>query len=316
MRLRSPRLNACSVALLALVAASAAGDKVSRSATPECCPSSEDDQKRSYGPCVREPRKTLMQWSYGTSFEGGPPGPDEPLATDRPDFTEASVTVGRGVVQLETGYTYFFDEEGGERVTSNSFPEALLRVGVLAEWLELRVAWNYISETTSLAGVSNTNSGADDLYLGMKLGLTPQEGVLPEMALMPQMRVPTGAEGISSEEVLPGLNWLYGWDLNDFLSLGGSTQANRSVDETTSDGYLELAQSVTIGYSLAERIGAYTEWFVLAPHSADTARTETYFDAGLTFLLSNDVQLDVRAGVGLSEGADDHFVGTGASFRF
>ena len=39
-------------------------------------------------------RKTLLQWSYGTSFEGGP-DLYEPLVTDRPDFTESSVTALR-----------------------------------------------------------------------------------------------------------------------------------------------------------------------------------------------------------------------------
>src|SRR5262245_38321981 len=70
-------------------------------------------------------RGTLMQWSYGTSFEGGP-DVYEPLVTDRPDFTEASVTVGYGVAQLETGYTFFHDSEGGDRTRSHSFPETLL----------------------------------------------------------------------------------------------------------------------------------------------------------------------------------------------
>ena len=37
-----------------------------------------------------------------------PEGPDQ-IATDRPDFTEASSTVGRGRVQLESGYTFFTD---------------------------------------------------------------------------------------------------------------------------------------------------------------------------------------------------------------
>src|SRR5688572_5047194 len=102
MRNRLPRANAAPfAACLLAMACAACADEISRCPPVECCPS-EDDEKRNYGPCADEPRKTLMQWSYGTSFEGGPPGPDEPLATDRPDFTEASVTVGRGVVQLET----------------------------------------------------------------------------------------------------------------------------------------------------------------------------------------------------------------------
>ena len=48
-------------------------------------------------------RKTLMVWNSYAEQKGGPPGWDEPLASDRPDFTEASCTVGRGVCQIEMG---------------------------------------------------------------------------------------------------------------------------------------------------------------------------------------------------------------------
>jgi len=62
--------------------------------------------------------------------------------------------------------------------------------------------------------------------------------------------------------------------------------------------------------------GAYTEWFAVFPDSADTQQTEHYFNGGFTYLISNDIQWDVRAGTGLNDAADDFFVGTGVSIRF
>ncbi len=265
----------------------------------------------SYGPCSCQSRGTLFQWSYGTSFSGGP-DLCEPLVTDRPDFTEASSTVGLGVAQLEVGYTYTFDNDGTDQTINHSYPEPLLRVGILADWLELRIGWNYATE--SINGVRT--SGSEDLYLGFKIGITPQEGLLPEMALIPQMMVPVGHDAFSGNEVLPGLNWIYGWEVNDFISTAGSTQLNRAIDGTSTDAYTELAQSWTIAYSLTDRLGAYTEWYGLIPHSADTEKTQHYFNGGMTVLLSNDVQWDIRAGVGLNDAADDYFVGTGLSLRF
>lgn len=279
------------------------------------CGGESCQRERSYGPCPHQERLTLMQWSYGTSFSGGPPGRDEPLASDRPDFTEASTTVGRGVVQIESGYTFIRDRDGGSTLTAHSFPETLLRVGVLAEWLELRAAYNYGVETTQFGGTATELSGSEDLYLGVKLGLTPQEGILPEMALMPQMTVPTGSSAFGAGEVLPGLNWLYGWDINDFLSTAGSTQVNRALDGVTGEPYLEFAQSWTIGYSLAERVGAYTEIFTLVPDGADTDKTQTYFNGGFVFPVTNDLQFDIRAGLGLNEAADDFFSGAGLVMR-
>ena len=123
----------------------------------------------------------------GTHFSGGPDF-DAPLVTDRPDFTEASSTVGRGAQLFELGYTYTVDREDGMRNQSHSFPETLLRYGVLADWFEFRAALNYAEERTPFSA----SGGAEDLYLGAKIGLTPQECLLPEMAIIPQMWVPTG----------------------------------------------------------------------------------------------------------------------------
>lgn len=277
--------------------------------TPCCAECSGCRGRQSSYRCAS--RGTLFQWSYGTSFSGGP-DLDEPLVTDRPDFTEASSTVGLGVAQLEIGYTYSFDADGTASTKAHSYPEPLLRYGILADWLELRVGWNYANVESG----GQEFSGSEDLYLGFKVGLTPQEGILPEMALIPQMTVPTGANAFTSDEVLPGLNWIYGWEVNDCIVTAGSTQFNRNVDEITGDSYTEWAQSWTIGYALTDTVGSYTEWFALFPHSADTAKPEHFFNGGFTYLVNNDVQWDIRAGVGLNDAAADYFVGTGLSFRF
>lgn len=51
-------------------------------------------------------------------------------------------------------------------------------------------------------------------------------------------------------------------------------------------------------------------------HCADTVKPQHYCDGGLTYLISSDVQWDIRAGLGLNDAADDFFVGTGLSIRF
>jgi hypothetical protein len=260
-------------------------------------------------------RKTLLQWSYGTSFEGGP-DLDEPLITDRPDFTESSVTVGYGVAQLEMGYTFTYDSANGDRTRSHSFPETLLRLGTLAEWFEFRIDWNFADETTEIGGIEDSISGAEDLGLGIKLALTPQECLLPETAIIFQMTVPSGSSDVTADEVLPGFNYLYGWDINDEWSTGGSTGINRSIDEGTLDAFLELSQSWTVNRSLGENAGSFAEWFVLGAHSGDSIRPEHYFNGGFTYRFNNDIQWDIRAGVGLNDAADDFFAGTGLALRY
>lgn len=246
------------------------------------------------------PRGTLFQWS--SSVTGGP-DLSEPLVTDRPDFTEATVTVGKGVAQIEFGYTYI--DTGDSDV--HSLGEPLLRYGILAEWLELRLAIFPLEE--------GGDTGFSDLYFGFKIALTPQEGLLPEMAIIPQTFAPTGSQAFTNDNWEPGINWIYGWEINDFISTAGSTQINRRYEDNGND-FLRLAQSWTVALSLTEKIGAYTEWFALFPMESNGAENEHYINGGLTYLLNNDMQFDVRVGWGLNDAAEDFFAGAGLSVRF
>jgi hypothetical protein len=274
-----------------------------------CCAGEPEDML-----CTCEAPGTLFRWSYGDTT-GGPPGPDDPLASDRPDFTEASSTVGRGVIQLEMGYTYIADDDGTDHTHQHSCPELLTRIGVFADWLEFRIGYNHASVTEDFEPLPVNNfSGGEDLYLGFKLMLTPQEGILPEMSIMPQWTVPTGHRDLTADIVLPGVSWLYGWDINDFLSTAGSTQVNKAVDDS-GEIYHELAQSWTIGYTFTDCWGGYTEWFVFVPSGSDVARTQHYFNGGFIFPVTNDLQFDIRAGVGLSDASDDMFAGVGMVVR-
>lgn len=274
----------------------------------------DDEPKVNYGPPANEPRKTLMQWSYGTTFSGGPPVEDS-LQTDRPDFVEASTTVGKGVLQIESGYTYIRNNDPGDVSTTHSIGEVLFRYGVIEDWLELRLGVFPFSQTQSVPAPATTNRGLDDLYLGVKLGLTPQEGWLPEMALVPQMTVPTGHDSVSADHVLAGMNWLYGWDVTDFIAIGASTQFNSAVDGETLRRYTEWAQAITINYNLTDDVGAYTEWFCFVPSGATSERVQHYMDGGITYRPTPDMQFDVRAGFGLTGASDDFFIGTGYSIR-
>ncbi|HVT29056.1 MAG TPA: transporter [Lacipirellulaceae bacterium] len=258
---------------------------------------------------------TLWQWSYGKQSDKDEGSKlNQPLETDRPDFTESPSTVGRGVFQAESGYTFTHDNSHGDRTADHSFPETLYRLGVGADWFELRAYWDYEVEQTKIGGV--TESGADDLVLGMKFALTPQQGCLPETGIILEMSVPTGADAFSADKVLPGIEYCYDWDITKEWSLSGMTALEGAVDEVTNDRYDEFQQTLSLEYSWTEQVKSYTEWYVLSPISADTNGPQYYFDGGFTVLINNDLQWDIRAGAGLNDAADNFYAGSGLSMRF
>lgn len=108
-----------------------------------------------------------------------------------------------------------------------------MRVGVLADWIELRAALAPTSEIVNTPGSALRENGVEDLYLGVKLGLTAQSGWLPELSVVPQMTVPTGTSHFTTNRSLPGCNVIYGWDITESVSTTGSSQFNSQSMATT-----------------------------------------------------------------------------------
>lgn len=265
-------------------------------------------------PSCQKPAKTLFDWAVGHDTEPEPEeddGEEEPIVTDRPDFTESSSTVGLGRIQLEMGYTF---TSGDDDFRSHNYPQILLRIGLFAEWFELRIEQSFTSEIQPPTSVD----GNEDLGLGFKLALTEQKGCLPETGMIVETSIPTGDEDLTDDELLPAITYLYGWDIiPDCIDMGGETQLARAQDD---DGhfYLQVAQSWTIGYNLTKRLGAYTEWFAFFPDGAIAADTgpEHYLDGGFTYLITNNFQVDIEGGVGLNQHSDNYFIGAGMAVRW
>lgn len=246
---------------------------------------------------------------------------DEPLVTDRPDFTESTETIPPGHFQLEAGYTFTLDREDDVRVRDHS-PELLLRIGVV-ENFELRVAWSGYSFTetqsnaTSPAGRPFTrevwDQGANDLSLGFKLKLLEQDGWVPNFGILGELSMPTGSSAFTAGDVEPKLGLLWAYDLTDDVGLAGNI--NFSVLNDDGERFFQTATSLSLAVALTEQLGGYVEYFGFFPggENADMAHT---LNGGFTYLITKDFQLDARAGFGLNEQADDFFAGIGFSWRF
>jgi hypothetical protein len=233
----------------------------------------------------------------------------EQIVTDRPDFTESTASVDPGRVQLETGATL---TEAGE-TDSTSFGEVLVRIG-LTQALELRLGLNSWVHSD---GPGGSDSDFEDTSVGLKLELMqPAEGAsraVPELALLVATTLPTGTAESSPSGLQPGMTLALAWALNETVSLGANFGATSALDDD--ERFLEGAGSVALGIALRGDWGAFVEYYGFLPEGS--AGDASHFgNAGLTYLISDDFQLDFRVGTALSGDDTDLFIGFGLGYRW
>jgi hypothetical protein len=262
--------------------------------------------------------KTLLESILGST--GSPKDREEPeegerLDPDRPHFPEASTTVGKGRVVLESGYTF---SEKRSSFVSHSYPEALLRVGLFAEWFEFRIGQSFLNEERTARGLMSTANGAQDLYLGVKLALTEQRQFLPAIAVIPQMTVPTGSRAVSAGRVLPGLNVDCGWEvIKEWFNLELLIATNR-VGDDAHHAHVEVATGLTGAFQVTRNLEVFVEWDAFYPSGAPgpAVGQRHYAVGGFVYFITKDVAVDIRAGLGLNAQANDFLLGTGFAVRY
>lgn len=231
----------------------------------------------------------------------------EELITDRPDQTESAVVVAPGTVQVETGWIW----EKDEGTNQHGLPGTLLRLGWLSR-LELRLGWEGGQWFRDSGG--HSSAGVGDGELGAKFGLWAGPESTSQGAVLVGIGLPWGSSEFSSGSVDPSLRLAMAHELNDRMGLGWNLGWTRRGGGADGKRDSRLFYTLSWGLELASRWGAFLE--VFGDTSTGGGGHTTSFDGGFTWLAAECWQLDTSAGVGLTSGAADWFVGMGMSFRW
>lgn len=262
-------------------------------------------------------RSTIFDWPIGRGGEDAEEKEESKrMPNDSPHFTDNSGTVGKGRVMLESGYTFTYDHSPRGNFTSHSFPEALLRIGMFADWFEARFEWNYANERNAVDGTQQSAWGAQDMSVGMRLALTEQRGWLPESALNLAMSVPTGSSAFTAHQCLPEIRYHYTWEITKKLELEANTIGFGARDPS-GHVYTVFSQTANLEYALTDKAELFFEWFGFFPSGAATPDIlpQYYYHTGVTYYFTDDFALFGHAAVGLNRHADDFFTGFGVLVR-
>lgn len=245
------------------------------------------------------------------------------LSTDRPDKTESPNTVDAGHFQIEmdlVNWTHDHSNVAGQedKVDSIAYAPINLKAG-LCNRADLQLVLSPYTREVSRDITANSPSvvkrGFGDVVTRLKVNFWGNEGGTTAFAAMPYLKIPTNHDQLGNQAVEGGLILPLGVSLPGGWEMGLMTQFDY-VRNASNDGYHnEYVNSVTLSHDIFGKLGGYVEFWSLV--SAETGSDwEGSFDMGLTYGITDNIQLDGGVNVGVTESADDLQPFLGISLRF
>ena len=233
----------------------------------------------------------------------------EDISTDRPDQSESPYLMDKGFFQIEAGVTSENDEPVKDFKTSTlSAPSVLLRYGI-AKNVELRGGIEVINSKTTINGTSTNENGMGPLMAGTKISLFSEKGSMPETALLLSITIPfKDNSAFQSDYIGTEFRFAMTNSLGKRFSLSYNLGGEFGAGAPGATGLYTIA----LGASLVKKLSGFVELygFMLQKTSPDHR-----FDAGLTYLILKNVQVDLAFGFGISERSPNYFIGGGVSVR-
>ena len=230
------------------------------------------------------------------------------LITDRPDQTESPNVVPKGFFQVETGAFFESFDKNNIKTENYTFNTTLVRFGLLDN-LELRLGWDFTETSTKVNGnkLDNVASGLNPLLLGFKTGIAKENGAFPEIGFLGHLYLPfTASKDYKPETTGVDFRLAFAHTLSDTSSLSYNVGAAWG-DDSSEASYV---YTIAYGQGITEKLSAYAELYGDMPENNSSNH---YWDAGLTYLLSDNVQLDATVGTSITEG-QDVLLSAGVSF--
>jgi len=219
--------------------------------------------------------------------------------------------VPRKSLQIETGFVMEKNQTELSEEKLFAYNTSLLRYGLLDN-LELRLGLEYLGEKASIKNIDTTYnfSGLSPIYMGLKIKITEEEGWKPEIAFLGGMVFPFTADAhFRPKYSAANMRLSLSHTLSDRFSIGYNIGAEWD-GEIPAPAYF---YSVALRIGLTDKFGMYVEGFGLLPEEGDS---QHQFDAGFTYLVLPNFQLDISGGIGLNDYAMDNFLGFGLTYRF
>jgi hypothetical protein len=228
-----------------------------------------------------------------------------PLSTDRPDATESPYTVDKGHFQFELEVASATRDGGDE---SYGLGELNMKYGLGTD-ADLQIVLPFYEH------VAGGSEGFGDMQMRVKINIWGNDGGGTALAVMPFLQIPTGRDGISSDEVEGGIIVPLAVEGPNGWGFGFQVEADLVADEKGDGHHFSFLASATAAHPITETVGFFVEVVGIVGEGSE-ATTEAYYNTGLTWAVEENLQFDGGIRIGLTNDSEDFTPFIGVSSKF
>jgi hypothetical protein len=244
------------------------------------------------------------------------------MNTDRPDKTESPYTVDAGHFQIESDlFVYAHDHDTANRANISgdawSFLTLNLKAG-LCNFSDLQfvlLPYSRVRTVDRIESAISQQSGFGDVLTRLKVNLWGNDGGNTAGGIMPYVKWPTSQDDLGNHAIEGGVILPLAFELPARFSGGAMTQFDWRQNGDSHHYHPEFINTITVSRNIVGKLDGFVEFFSLVSAEDDAPWIGT-FDFGFTYAITDDMQLDAGAYVGVTKSAADIAPFLGFSVRF
>lgn len=231
----------------------------------------------------------------------------ETISSDRPGQSNSPNSLGKMVLQFQTGLQFGGNSNDNFKSRSFSWP-AVIRFGI-AEKVDLITVWGYQSDNLEMKinDWEFSANGINQADLGLRFNIFEETDKAPALGFEAYYKTELTSKDYKPDHPSARLNLMASKGFSDLFSI----TTNLGLDVDGSYGGSNGFYTLNFVFTLSDELSLFLENYGDFTYDG----FNTYFDFGGGYFLNDHLQLDLFGGFGNNDDTFSYFVSTGISYR-
>jgi hypothetical protein len=229
----------------------------------------------------------------------------ETIVSDRPGQSNSPNTVGKMVLQLQTGL-----QVGGgnaDNYKRNDFElPAFIRFGI-TDKIELQTLWGFKNSSAERFDTEFKSSGLNMANFGLRFNIFEETEKAPALGFEFVYKTRMISKDYKPDHPSTKFNIMASKGFSNLISITANLGADFDGEGAQPDGFYTL----NLVLSMNDQLSVFFENY----GNFNGDYFNTFFDFGGAYILNDDLQLDLYGGFGYNDDTFDYFVSGGVSYR-